>query len=98
MPRRVEIEADDTAAAVQARLWYAAPDADLARNFLAELDSAIEVVADRPDRWPAGRRDTHQYRLRRFPFRVVYLFDAERVRIIAIAHNRRKPAYWANRI
>jgi toxin ParE1/3/4 len=98
MPRRVEIEAEATAEAIEARIWYAARDTDLAVEFMRELDRAVEVIADRPDRWPADRRDTRKYHLRRFPFRVVYLFDPQRVRIIAIAHDRRKPEYWKDRI
>ena len=98
VPHKIKILAEATAEATEARVWYEARDTEVAAEFMRELDLAIAVVADRPDRWPAGHRNTRGYHLRRFPFRVVYLFDDNCVRIIAIAHDRRRPGYWKDRI
>lgn len=35
--------------------------------------------------------------LRRFPYSIVYLLLPEEIRVIAIAHQRRKPGYWRGR-
>lgn len=35
--------------------------------------------------------------VRRFPYRVAYLVIGEAIRILAIAHTRRKPRYWIHR-
>lgn len=32
--------------------------------------------------------------LRRFPFSLVYLVEADVIQVIAFAHQRRKPGYW----
>ena len=34
----------------------------------------------------------------RFPYHVVYLKPARELRILAIAHDRRKPGYWKKRL
>jgi hypothetical protein len=34
----------------------------------------------------------------RFPYHVVYLETSGNLRILAIAHDRRKPGYWMKRL
>ncbi len=36
--------------------------------------------------------------LRRFPFELLYAIEAERIVIVAVAHLRRRPRYWQDRI
>jgi hypothetical protein len=36
--------------------------------------------------------------LQRFPFSVVYLDDADLVIIVAVAHRKRRPGYWKERV
>jgi hypothetical protein len=35
--------------------------------------------------------------MRRFPFNVLYQVLPDEIRVIAIAHQRRKPDYWKSR-
>jgi toxin ParE1/3/4 len=37
------------------------------------------------------------YRLNRFPYLIYYEIMPNRVRVVAIAHKRRRPGYWRNR-
>jgi hypothetical protein len=34
----------------------------------------------------------------RFPYHVIYLEMATHIRILALAHDRRKPGYWKGRL
>jgi hypothetical protein len=34
----------------------------------------------------------------RFPYHVIYLEVSDRIRILAVAHDRRKPGYWKTRL
>lgn len=36
--------------------------------------------------------------MQRFPFFVIYLDDPDVIRIIAVAHSKRRPGYWKNRL
>jgi mRNA-degrading endonuclease RelE of RelBE toxin-antitoxin system len=38
-----------------------------------------------------------QFHLRRFPYKLIYRVDDDNLRIIAVAHIRRRPGYWAVR-
>jgi hypothetical protein len=56
-------------------------------------------VCTTPDFYP--RIDGSKLRkagLRRFPFHVIYRIEPMQIVILAIAHQRRRPAYWAGRV
>lgn len=84
----VELHPEALAEAREARLWYAQRSPTAALRFLNELDRAIEHVARHPSRWPAHPHGTRRYRLRRFPYLLVYRATSERVEVIACQHAR----------
>ena len=73
------------------------------RNFLGErfLDG-IEVTLAKIQTNPAlGRRGplgTKSRKVKRFPLRIIYLEETERIWIVAVAHLSRKPDYWHERM
>jgi hypothetical protein len=64
---------------------------------MLKLDRAIDAIGDVPARWPAYLHNTRKFVLRRFPFTVADRIDPERVLVVAIAHQKRRPGYWARR-
>lgn len=98
MPRILEILDEATTEAADAREWYNLRSKQAAVAFVQELDLAIRAVHQNPERYPAHRRNTRRYRIGgHFPFAIVYTFDEARVRVIAIAHAKRRPGYWEDR-
>jgi plasmid stabilization system protein ParE len=71
---------------------------EAAKRFKAELDRAIGRIAAHPDQWPQYRRGTRFFRLRRFPYLIVYRKREDVIEVVAVAHARRKPSYWKKRI
>lgn len=39
----------------------------------------------------------HRFPLRQFPFALIYRIDGQQLRILAVAHRRRRPGYWSQR-
>lgn len=39
-----------------------------------------------------------QVRLRQFPYRLVYMVVSDEIVIVAVAHERRRPGYWQDRL
>ena len=66
--------------------------------FLAELDLAVERIAENPEMYPHYIRGTRRYLLQRFPFYLIYREVHGKVELIAVAHGRRRPGYWKKRI
>ncbi|HVT90699.1 MAG TPA: type II toxin-antitoxin system RelE/ParE family toxin [Tepidisphaeraceae bacterium] len=70
----------------------------LGGEFLNELNAAFQTIIEAPQRWPTIDGEVRQYRLDRFPFRVVYRINQAVIEIVAVAHLHRRPDYWRDRL
>ena len=97
-PIPFEFDPRAIAEARAARRWYARRSAAVADRFLAELDRAVERITRVPRQWPSYLHGTRVYRLRRFPYLIVYRETEAAIQVIAVAHGHRKPGYWKRRV
>lgn len=70
---------------------------ELAQSFLAEFERSVAMLLGHSrlgSLWRPGRR---RLVMRRFPYSVVYTVSADELRILAVAHHSRRPAYWRGR-
>jgi len=93
----IELHPSAEAEAREARVRYTAIDPAVGDRFMTALDRALARIAEQPDRWPAYVHETRRMLVRRFPFAIIYRVDAERVLVVAVAHQRRRPGYWRRR-
>jgi plasmid stabilization system protein ParE len=84
--------------AIAARRWYRRRSALLGSRFIQALDDAVQQISSSPALWPPYLLGTRVYRLRRFPYLVVYRELGATIQVIAVAHQRKKPGYWRRRI
>ncbi len=70
----------------------------IADAFLDELDHAFDAIREMPGTWPSYILGTRRFLLHRFPYTVVYRSEGETVRVIAVAHQRRRAEYWRPRL
>ena len=90
---------DDAAEEIEeSRAWYRARNPAVETSFLAELDHAIAQIAEGPQRWPKYLHGTRRYLLPKFPYSLIYFVERDALNIVAVAHHRRRPGYWAARI
>lgn len=81
-----------------ARNWYSERSPFAARGFLLAVDAAVAAVVEAPHRWPKRSHGCRQYLFSsRYPFSLVYRLSGDVVEVVAVAHHRRKPEYWAER-
>jgi plasmid stabilization system protein ParE len=69
----------------------------VAKDFLDEFDYAVSLLRNFPGLGTPRQGKARRLPLRRFPYSVVYYETADRLRVVAIAHHRRKPGYWRGR-
>jgi len=69
---------------------------DLGLAFIVEFERALELLCAYP-RLGAPWRNMRRFPLRRFPYSIIYYVTGEELRVIALAHHRRKPGYWIGR-
>ncbi|MBE3584487.1 MAG: type II toxin-antitoxin system RelE/ParE family toxin [Limnochordaceae bacterium] len=70
----------------------------LGLTFLAELAEAIDRIAANPEAYPPVGATIRRKLLRRFPFSVLYAIEPDKIRVLAIAHHKRRPGYWHDRV
>lgn len=95
---RLEIHPEALEEMKSAVRWYRERSANAASSFVEQVDEAIALIVQSPDRWPAGRNGTRKFVLHRFPFAVIYRGDAAAIQVLAVAHGHRRPGYWKDRL
>ena len=78
--------------------WYRERSLIAAINFESAFDQAVGRIRVAPHRWPIYFEDFRKYTLRQFPFSIVYQDFASEIVVFAVAHGRRRPGYWRNRV
>lgn len=87
-----------------ATLWYEDAAAGLGSDLLREVEAVLESILAGPAGYPlhpdvAPRLAVRRALLRRYPYSLVWLTDpAGDVVILAVAHTRRLPGYWLERV
>jgi len=79
-------------------VWYESQAKGLGGDFINELESAYEAIAELPGVWPQFGKGFRRYILTCFPFAVIYRQSKEKIYVIAVMHQSRKPGYWLHRI
>jgi plasmid stabilization system protein ParE len=78
--------------------WYRERSLRASARFVDEVNQTIDKIFGAPHRWPRGSNGTRKAKLPCFPFIVIYRASDEIIQILAVAHGRRRPGYWRNRL
>lgn len=97
---RIGEEADAEMAG--AARWYETHRTGLGVEFLDAVDTVVARIAETPRVGSpvpgVSDRAIRRRPVRRFPYHVVYVELPDRLQILAIAHDRRRPGYWVGRL
>lgn len=100
LPIRIGEEAE--AEMAQAARWYERHREGLGLEFIAAVDRTLRLIEDNPrigsPTPQTSDKAIRRHPVRRFPYHIVYLELDDRLHILAIAHDRRRPGYWRARL
>jgi len=87
----------------EAAAWYETEQNGLGAGLLDEFERVADLLSeDSPPLVPvpgrAGKIGAKRILLHRFPFSVVVLIRNDEIVVVAVAHQSRRPGYWAERI
>lgn len=77
--------------------WYAKRSVGAAIGFASAADEAIDRIVADPGRFPFTFGGCRYCSVNRYPFRIVFRDEPNRLVVVAIAHAKRRPGYWHGR-
>ena len=94
---------DPEAEAAQAAEWYEERCPGLGLTFLGRVRETTQAIREGPESFPlvVGLPDDAIARLahvRKFPYRLVFTELPDELRVVAVAHDRRRRTYWLDRL
>lgn len=81
----------------EAASFYNMERAGLGVAFVDEVERAVTHICEFPASCPILRDRVRKARVQRFPYAVLYSVVDKRIRVLAVAHDRRRPYYWSGR-
>lgn len=70
----------------------------LGERFIVEVERVVGVLSDQPEIGQRVGEICRRILLVRFPFSLIYSIEPDHLWIMAVAHHRRRPGYWKERI
>lgn len=95
---QLEFHPDALQDAENAVAWYAERSMRAAERFVGEMETALAAIGETPERWPRFDGEARRTVLRRYPYVVIYRVFRDRIQVLAVAHGRRRPGYWRERL
>jgi plasmid stabilization system protein ParE len=87
--------AEELAAAVA---WYEERRAGLGSEFYDAIVRTMNRIAEMPETGsPFSDLKARRMLVAGFPFQVVYRIEPDNIRVIAVAHLKRRPGFWRHR-
>ncbi|MEW6219610.1 MAG: type II toxin-antitoxin system RelE/ParE family toxin [Thermodesulfobacteriota bacterium] len=72
---------------------------DLGLAFLEEVEKSTRRILENPMAYQCVGSEVRQAPVVRFPYSILYVIEpAEHIRVIAVAHQKRRPGYWRKRL
>jgi len=79
-------------------LFYELEQPGLGKRFKAEVRQTLKRIQMYPKAWPIERGEVRKCFVHKFPYNVLYSVYSQKIVILAIAHQHRKPGYWIERL
>lgn len=97
MSRRFSIHETAEAEINEAADFYDLEDPGLGSVFIDEVERGIESISQFPEAAQLLRGRVRKKLLAKFPYSLVYSVRPDEIRLLAVAHQKRRPFYWRSR-
>lgn len=97
MNRRIILTAVAEAQLDSIARWYHLREANLSARFRAEVYEMLRRIAQFPSAYMRFRYSVRRALMDRFRYYIYFAFDAQRVVVLAIVHQRRADSMWLDR-
>lgn len=95
---RAEFHTEAEEEFVEASQFYNLRVPGLGDRFISEVEGAVVLLVERPRIGQLMDEVFRRIVLDKFPYSLIYSIEPEKIWILAVAHQRRRPGYWRNRV
>lgn len=83
--------------------WYDERENGLGERFEVAVRAAVDAALDSPESWavwPGWDREplVRSKGVTDFPYRIAYFVHCDHLMVVAVAHAKRRPGYWRERV
>lgn len=78
--------------------WYEDKQVGLGDRFLDQVKYSIHFIAQNPYASPKVYKDTRKHLLQKFPFKIIYFINNDKINILAVLHGKRHQKQTENRV
>jgi plasmid stabilization system protein ParE len=96
--KRIVFHPDAESEITDAARYYELRQVGLGSGLLGEVEQALAFISTDPEVAPRIGSRLRKKSLWRFPYHLIYAVSPDRIRIVAFAHQKRRPFYWQKRL
>jgi len=78
--------------------WYERRVPGLGVDFLTAVDMVVDSILSSPLHHPVVYKSVRRALMRRFPYQILFLVEADVIIVIAVFHGARDPKRWQDRL
>lgn len=78
--------------------WYEDKRTGLGYDFLLQVDAGINFINRNPAIHPTEYKETRKHLIKRFPYKIIYLVEGNKIIVLAVIHGKRSPELIKKRI
>jgi toxin ParE1/3/4 len=82
----------------EAARYYEERGQGLGHALIEDVEQAVRELLESPVACPMIGTVFRRRIIRRFPYSLLYVVETERIVIMAVAHQKRRPGYWRVRL
>jgi plasmid stabilization system protein ParE len=96
--KRATFHEDADAEMIEAAQFYEARSPGLGFSFLDAVEMAILEIYENPKAYSPLGDNVRRKLVNRFPYGIIFAVEHDRIRVLAVAHLKRRPGYWRYRL
>jgi len=96
--KTVTFHEDANAEMNDAAQYYEERALGLGLSFLDAVEGPVDKILENPEAYQLVGDEVRHKLLIRFPYSLLYVVEPERIRVVAVAHQKRRPGYWSYRL
>jgi plasmid stabilization system protein ParE len=95
--RRVQTAKPASEELIAAIRWYDERRRGLGTDFYHAVATTVERIVETPEAGSPFAANARRMFVTGFPYQIVYRLEPNEIRIVAVAHLKRRPGFWRHR-